>query len=109
MSQRVAKVESLVQHVVAAALSDLLEKDAAAVTVTRVDASPDLRNATVWIGLLGAASMQDKLWGRIEGLSGGLQASLSGKFTMKFVPRLHFKRDTGGEYAAEIDRLLRGL
>jgi ribosome-binding factor A len=109
MSQRVAKVESLVQHVIAAALSELLEKDAAAVTVTRVDASPDLRNASVWIGLLGDVSKQDKLWGRIEGLSGALQASLNGKFAMKFVPRLHFRRDTGGEYAAEIDRLLRGL
>ena len=109
MSQRVAKVESLVQHIVAAELSSLLEKDAAAVTVTRVDASPDLRNATVWIGLLGNPSKQEALWARIEGLSGHLQASLSGKFTMKFVPRLHVKRDTGGEYAAEIDRLLREL
>jgi ribosome-binding factor A len=109
VSQRVAKVESLVQHVVAVALTNLLEKDAARVTVTRVDAAPDLRNATVWIGLLGSAAVQDALWARIEGGSGHLQGSLSGKFTMKFVPRLHFKRDTGGEYAAEIDRLLRGL
>lgn len=109
MSQRVAKVESLVQHVVAAALTNMLEQDAAAVTVTRVDAAPDLRNATVWIGLLGDAAKQEKLWSRIEGGQGQLQGSLGGKFTMKFVPRLHFKRDTGGEYAAEIDRLLRGL
>jgi ribosome-binding factor A len=109
MSQRVAKVESLLQHVVAVALSNLLEKDAASATVTRVDASPDLRNANVWIGLLGPAASQERIWARIEGASGQLQGSLSGKFTMKFVPRLHLKRDTGGEYAAEIDRLLRKL
>ena len=109
MSQRVAKVESLIQSVVAKALTSLLEGDAAAVTVTRVDASPDLRNATVWIGLLGDATAQEKLWARIEGGQGRLHNSLNGKFTMKFIPRLHFKRDTGGEYAAEIDRLLRGL
>lgn len=109
MSQRAAKVESVIQQTVATVLTELLERDAAAATVTRVDAAPDLRNATVWVGLLGIPAQQDRLWQRIEGLRGELQGALSGKFTMKFVPRLHFRRDTGGEYAAEIDRLLKQL
>lgn len=110
MSQRVAKVESLVQTVVATALVDALERgEAAAVTVTRVDAAPDLRNAVVWIGLLGSAAAQEKLWARVEKTRAVLQAAVGQKLTMKFVPRLQLKRDTGGEYAAEIDRLLRGL
>ena len=109
MSQRVEKVESLIQRVVAKALVSLLERDAAKVTVTRVDAAPDLRNATVWIGLLGSGKQQDALWTLIEQGRGELQAELGGHMTTKFVPRLSFKRDTGGEYAAEIDRLLRQL
>ena len=110
MSQRVAKVESVILQAVASGLRELLDGgDAAAVTVTRVDAAPDLRNATVWVGLLGDAEAQARLWTRISGLQGGLQASLRDKFTMKFVPRLHLRHDTGGEYAAEIDRLLKGL
>lgn len=109
MSQRVAKVESLIQQVVATALVSALERDAAGVTVTRVDAAPDLRNATVWIGLLGTPAQQDALWEHIERERGELQAALGAKMTTKFVPRLSFKRDTGGEYAAEIDRLLKQL
>jgi ribosome-binding factor A len=109
MTQRVAKIESLIQQVVAPALVELLDSDAASATVTRVDAAPDLRNATVWIGLLGNARAQDKLWARLEGIQGQLQAVVGAKMTTKFVPRLHMARDTGGEYAAEIDRLLRGL
>jgi len=109
MSQRVAKVESVIQQTVATALMQLLDRDAAGVTVTRVDAAPDLRNATVWVGLLGAPKEQDRLWKIIEYVRGDVQAALAGKFTMKFVPRLHFRRDTGGEYAADIERLLRGL
>jgi ribosome-binding factor A len=109
MSQRVAKVESLIQQVVATALVSLLERDSAAVTVTRVDASPDLRNASIWIGLLGDAKAQDTLWSRIEGGRGQLQAAVNAKMMMKFVPHVHLRRDTGGAYAAEIDRLLRGL
>jgi ribosome-binding factor A len=108
-SQRVAKVESLVQQAVAAELAKILERDGAAVTVTRVDAAPDLRNATVWIGILGNAREQDRLWARIEGVLGVMQAAVGAKFRMKYAPRLTVKRDTGGAYAAEIDRLLRGL
>ena len=109
MSQRVAKVESLVQQVVAKALVELLDRDAASVTVTRVDAAPDLRSAVVWIGLLGDSAAQDELWGRIESERRELQAALGAQMTTKFVPRLTLKRDTGGEYAAEIERLLRKI
>lgn len=109
MSQRSAKMESLIQQVVATTLVNLLERDAAAVTVTRVDAAGDMRNATVWIGLLGDGPKTEKLWLRIEGAQGHLQSALGSKLTTKFVPRLHLRRDTGGAYAAEIDKLLRGL
>lgn len=107
MSQRVAKVESLIQQVVATALVDLLDADAARVTVTRVDAAPDIRNATVWIGLITEGINGDDLWERVDGVKGDIQSAVGSKMTTKFVPRLHLKRDTGGEYAAEIDRLLR--
>lgn len=109
MSQRSAKMESLIQQTVATTLTDLLDREAASVTVTRVDAAGDMRNATVWIGLLGNGPAVDKLWLRIEGAQGYLQSTLGSKLTTKFVPRLHLQRDTGGEYAAHIDKLLRGL
>ena len=107
MSQRIAKVESLIQTVVATALPQLLERDAAAVTVTRVDAAPDLRHATVWIGVLGDDAAVNRVWERLEGVRGELQEELAAHMTTKFVPRLALKRDTGGEYAVEIERLLR--
>ena len=109
MSQRVAKVESLIQQAVATAVTEFLGPDAARVTVTRVDAAPDLRNATVWLGLLGDESQQDALMATLQRYHGDFQSALAGRMVTKFVPRLHFKRDTGGAYAAEIDRLLKDL
>lgn len=109
MSQRVAKMESLIQSVVAGELPKLLDRDAAAVTVTRVDASPDLRNANVWIGLLGAQAEREPLWQRLEHERGSLQTALAAKVATKFVPRLHLKQDTGGEYAEHMEQLLKGL
>jgi len=109
MTQRVAKIESLIQQVVAKTLVEFLERDAATVTVTRVDAAPDMRNATVWIGLLAAGPKQDKLWTRVQATQNGLQIALAHHLESKFVPHLTLKLDTGGAYAAEIDRLLKGL
>ncbi|HSX02811.1 MAG TPA: 30S ribosome-binding factor RbfA [Candidatus Saccharimonadia bacterium] len=109
MSQRVAKVESLIQQVVAVAATELLGPDAARVTVTRVDAAPDLRNATVWFGLLGNDGQQAALLAALQRQHGEFQAALGARMMTKFVPHLHFRHDTGGEYAAEIDRLLKGL
>jgi ribosome-binding factor A len=104
----VAKVESVIREVVATALGERLERDGARVTVTRVDAAPDLRSATVWIGLLGSAGEQDALWERTQQERAGLQADLAARMTTKYVPRLTLKRDTGGEYAAHIEELLKG-
>lgn len=109
MSQRVAKMESLIQQVIAPALTQFLEGDAGKVTVTRIDAAPDLRSATVWIGLLGPEHGHDKLWKRVQATSPGLQAALARHLSSKFVPHLYLKPDTGGAYAAEIDRLLHKL
>lgn len=109
MSQRVAKVESIIQSVVAPALLELLESDATGVTVTRVDVAPDMHNATVWVGLLGSANEQERIWKRVQWTKPAIQDRLGKALSMKYVPNMHYKRDTGGAYAEEIDRLLKGL
>ena len=59
--------------------------------VTRVDAAPDLRNATVWIGLLGTPAVQDKIWARIEGGQGQLQDALNTIWGVKPKPGASFR------------------
>jgi ribosome-binding factor A len=108
-TQRVAKFESLVQQVVAEQIRDQLGPDSAQITVTRVDAAPDLRNAIVWIGLLTTGIRSERLWESLERSRGPIQSKLAARLTTKFVPHLHLRADTGGAYAAEIDRLLKGL
>ncbi len=109
MNQRVAKVESLIQQVVATKIVELLEAEAAQVTVTRVDAAPDLRNATVWLGILGTSEQHKAILAKLATVQGAVQEALGAHMQTKFVPRLHFKLDSGGEYAAHIEQLLNSL
>ena len=107
MSQRTEKVESLVQQVVATEIINLMGQDGALITVTGVDVTPDLRHATIWLGIIGDPISQKKLLDRVVGGGGDFQRAVSAKMTTKFVPRLDFRADTGGEYAANIDKLLK--
>lgn len=108
MSRRTEKAESLVQQTVARALTDLLP--VGQVTVTGVDVSPDMRNATVWVGVLTEGSDEaNKLFIQIDEFKAEIQRKLAKVMTTKFVPRLHFKHDTGGQYAEYISSLLKEL
>ncbi|HUC86947.1 MAG TPA: ribosome-binding factor A [Candidatus Saccharimonadales bacterium] len=110
MSERTKKVASLVRQTVAAELS--LVPEAARLTVTTVDVSPDLRTCTVWIGVLappGDDARAEQLFKVALGARDQLQKAVARQLTTKFIPRVRLARDTGGEYAAEINQLISGL
>lgn len=109
MSQRTEKVASLIQQIVAEGLLSELSGDMARITVTQVEVAPDLRYATVWIGVAADGPAQQQLFERVEGLRPDLQRDVAAQLTTKFVPRLSLKLDTGGQYAAQMERLLNDL
>lgn len=108
MTQRIAKVESVVRQIVAEQLPLLLEKLAVGVTVTGVDASPDMRHAIVWVSVLDGAA-NDRIMKAIELSRPDFQRQVAKAMTTKYVPKLSFKLDTGGEYADHINRLLHNI
>ncbi len=110
MSHRTEKVESLVQQVVARQLLEYLGNDSARVSVTGVDVSPDIKQATVWLGIL--AELEDQrqeLLDRVLDYKSEIQHELAATITTKFTPKLDFKLDAGGAYAQHIDKLIKGL
>ena len=78
------------------------------VTVSGVDVSPDLRNATVHVtvpaGADAGAAM--RALGRAQGL---LRRRLGERVRLKYLPALRFEHDRTLDRADRIERLLRGL
>lgn len=110
MSQRTLKVERLVQQTVASHLVGLLPKPLApTVTITAVEVSPDLRQATVWVGVLADSDRAETILKELNAVKSELQRAVAATMTTKFVPRLHFRLDTGGAYAQAIDKVIREL
>ncbi len=106
MSLRTEKIESTVHHEVAQALAELLPHDSI-ITVTGVEVAPDLKKATVWIGVLGKD--EQDVMSQIEQVRRDVQKVVNKRLTTKFVPRLTFKSDHGGAYADRINRVLKNL
>lgn len=103
---RTFRVNHLVQEVVAEELERLADADERLrfLTVTSVETSPDLRNATVLF-----ASLSDDAKEGLEERRRSLQKAIGLQATMKRTPKLSFSIDPVFSSAAAIEDKLRRL
>lgn len=79
------------------------------VSITRVEATPDMRYAKVYISVLGD---EEALKACLKGLSsaaGYLRRELSNRMALRYTPELAFTADTSITNGAHIMELLEGL
>lgn len=79
------------------------------ITVTGVDVSPDLRNATVHVGVLGTSAQRKEALERLEKHRGLLQTECAKRVVLKFTPHLHFSLDESLERGARVIDILSQL
>lgn len=103
---RTNRVNRLLQEVLAEEIERLADADERLrlVTITGVDTSPDLRNATVYL-----SSLSDDASGALEERRIALQAAVGRQATMKRTPKLSFSIDPGVEQGSKVEELLRRL
>ena len=109
-SKRQLRVGEQLRHIISQVLSEgnIHDPDVTgtSVTVTEVQASPDMRNATVYVIPLGGLNEETVIAG-LNRSNGFIQAEMARQLSMKFTPRLIFKKDTSFEYGDHIDSLIR--
>ena len=74
-----------------ARVGELLKRELSSAVLREV--SPDLRNATVHVGILGSAGEQKQALQRLEQHRVPLQAECAKRVVLKFTPHLHFRLD----------------
>ena len=77
----------------------------ARITISEVNVSPDLKNATVFIVPLGEGEDRHILEA-LKWSAGRLSGRIAREVNLKYAPRLSFKRDTAFETSSRIDALL---
>ena len=81
----------------------------AGVTVTRLDVTPDLDVAKVYVSVLGSPDGPAPVIEALNHSAGHVRTELSRKMHIRKAPRLIFVEDGGAAYAAHINELLKEL
>ena len=108
MSDRMRRVNSIIREVLADEIERRSDARLDMVSVTAVDTSPDLRQATVFIDVLGEEDREDALVA-LRGAGKRLQAVLGSEIRTKYTPTLEFAMDPGVTGGDRIEAILRGL
>lgn len=106
MSERMRRVNEALRAVVSEALTDLEDPRIGFVTVTDVRASPDLREATVYVSVLGSARRRQKTLAGLESSRGLLQGRVNDELHLKRTPQLVFEYDRTAEYGVRLSKLV---
>jgi ribosome-binding factor A len=108
MKHRQLRVNELVKRELSASISREINFEGVLVTINAVDVAPDLKNAHVFVSILGtakAASVIDTL----EAHRPALQAELSRHVVLKYTPHLVFHLDASIERGARVLEILQDL
>lgn len=101
------RVNEAVREVLSAHLAEgLKDPRIGFVTVTAVDVSPDLRNARVYVSVLGDPEEREQTLAGLRSSHGYLQAKVGTELRMKHTPTLEFVYDESIETGMRISRLL---
>jgi ribosome-binding factor A len=106
-TNRIEKVNSLLQQAVGWILKEYLDPDAGLVTVTKVETSKDMRWAKIWISIIGGDD--NVVLKTIERNMYDIQGELNRTMEIKMVPRLQFFLDTSPRYAEHISEVISHL
>jgi ribosome-binding factor A len=107
------RVNESVRAVVAEGVRELKDPRIGLVTVTGVRVTPDLREATVYVSVLGGERKRQATLAGLQSAHGVLQTRINRELTLKRTPQLTFAYDEtverGVHMSALIDELAREL
>jgi ribosome-binding factor A len=112
MSRRTERVNELLRHEVSELVGRELKDPrlgSGLLTVTEVDVSPDLRNATVYVSHLGEESERKDVLRALTSAAPFLHRELLRRLDMRRVPELRFRFDPSIERGARLSDLIHSV
>jgi ribosome-binding factor A len=107
--QRTARVNEVVLQTLADELERLSDPRLGFVTLTGVDVSPDLREATVYYSVLGPAEQHEDTSTALRSAGSHLRAVLGHEVRLKYLPRLSFREDPAIATGQRVEEIIREL
>lgn len=110
MSQRAKRVGELIKQEVSQLLQrGLKDPRIGFVTVTDVEVTGDLRNATVYISVFGNDKQKQDTMAGLEAATGFIRREVGKYLHLRYTPELAFKFDESVQYGSHINQILHEL
>ena len=106
MSQRITRINKLLRREVSDQMRRYYRSDTAAITISDVDCSPDLRNARIYYSVLGDDADIEKTYKLFRKIGKDIRQRVSKEITLKYFPRFDYIYDPSLERGAEINEIL---
>ena len=100
------RVNEALRQVLSEALPELKDPRIGFVTVTGVDTSPDLRQAIVFVSVLGGEKKRSQSMTGLDAAHGVLQSRISHELRLKRTPTLTFQYDHAVEHGVRMSKLI---
>ena len=109
-SNRISRINEDLQRELSALIRTLKDPrvQQSMVSVTKVDATGDLRYAKVYISVLDKDKSKETLKG-LKSASGFMRREIASRLHLRYTPELIFEEDTSMEYGARMFDLLKKL
>ncbi len=109
MSERMRRVNESVRAVVAEGVRELKDPRIGLVTVTAVAVTPDLREATVFVSVLGSERARRRTLDGLASAHGVLQGKIGRELSLRRTPTLTFAYDDAVERGVRMTKLIDDL
>ncbi len=106
MSERKIRVGQLIRQFLSEALHERWRSESVAITITDVDAAPDLRSAHVYFSVIGDRTQAARATKFLLSIRNELRFMLGRNVTLKYTPSLNFIYDPSIARGMRIEHLL---
>lgn len=106
MSSRTLRVNELIHRELGDILRQHYREEAVTITVTEVRVTPDLREARVFVSVIGDSDEAEEKMRWLRKQSRAIRMELGKRIVLKFLPHLEYVFDTSAERGTRIVQLL---
>ena len=106
MSNRTVRVNELVQREISDILRKRYQSEAVAITISEVRVSPDLRDARVFVAVVGDEATAQKKLAWIRSKAAEIREEVSRRIVLKYLPKFEYLLDHSAVRGARILEVL---
>jgi ribosome-binding factor A len=106
MSNRTLRVNELIQRELSDILRKRFQSEAVAITITEVRVAPDLRDARVFVSVVGSEEVQEEKLRWLRGQAKVMREELGRRIVLKYMPRFEYVRDHSSEQGTRILQMM---